>query len=183
MVVQSCYIEVMEARTYQQDRPVGSVDATEGAPVPPTPLKWVLAGVIGGVVLLVGLPLGMWIGRDGFLTDSILANDPTLNAQQLQFAVWASILYAVVLHAVDVALTIWLMVKVWKGRQWARIALTVYLVIATGASLYSAGAGASYLLVVIPTDALHIMMLVLLWLPRSVREFFAAHQRLRSAPA
>lgn len=132
-------------------------------------------------MLLIGLPLAMWIGRDGFLTDSILVDDPTLNAKELRFAVWASILYAAVLHAVDVAVTIWLMAKVWRARQWARIALTVYLVIATGGSLYSAAAGTSYLLVVIPTDALHIMMLVLLWLPRSVREFFAAHQRRRSA--
>lgn len=171
----------MEAQAYQQRRVEKTADAEAGLPEPPTPLKWVLAGVVGGVVLLVGLPLAMWIGRDGFLTDSILAQDPTLNAKELQVGVWASILYAVVLHAIDVVVTIWLMVKVWRGRQWARIAMTAYLVIATGGSLYSAAAGTSYLLVVIPTDALHVMMLVLLWLPRSVREFFAAHQRRRSA--
>lgn len=169
----------MEAQVYHQNS--NRADTAEGAaPSPPTPLKWVLAGVIGGVVLLVGLPLAMWLGRDGFLTDSILAQDPDLTGEQLEFAVWASILYAVVLHAVDVAVTIWLMVKLWQGRQWARIAMTVYLVIATAGSLYSAMQGDSYLIAVIPTDALHVMMLVLLWAPRSVREFFAAHQRIRS---
>ncbi|HIZ34319.1 MAG TPA: hypothetical protein H9815_00965, partial [Candidatus Ruania gallistercoris] len=44
----------------------------------------------------------------------------------------------------------------------------------------SAAMGDSYLIAVIPTDALHLMMLVLLWVPRSVREFFAAHRRQRS---
>ena len=169
----------MEAQVYHQNS--DRADAEERAtPSPPTPLKWVLAGVIGGVVLLVGLPLAMWLGRDGFLTDSILAQDPDLTAKQLEFAIWASIVYAVVLHAVDVVVTIWLMVKLWQGRQWARIAMTVYLVIATAGSLYSASKGDSYLIAVIPTDALHVMMLVLLWVPRSVREFFAAHQRRRS---
>lgn len=136
--------------------------------------------MIGGIVLLVGLPVAMWIGRDGFLSESILAQDPARTERQLEFAIWASILYAAVLHAVDVAVTIWLMVKLWQGRQWARIAMTLYLVIATAGSLYSASKGDSYLIAVIPTDALHVMMLVLLWAPRSVRAFFAAHQRQRS---
>ena len=169
----------MEAQVYhhRMDR---HDDVAGPAPTAPTPLKWVLAGVIGGVVLLVALPVAMWLGRDGFLTDSILAQDPGLNEKQLELAIWASILYAVVLHAVDVAVTIWLMVKLWQGRQWARVAMTVYLVIATAGSLYSATQGDSYLIAVIPTDALHLMMLVLLWVPRSVREFFAAHRRQRS---
>lgn len=165
----------MEAQLYHHDRPEAA-ETEAPRPAPPRPLTWVLAGVIGGVVLLVGLPVAMWLGRDGFLTDSIVAQDPDLSAKQLEFAVWASILYAAVLHAVDVAVTIWLMVKVWHGRQWARVALTGYLVIATGGSLYSAAMGDSYLIAVIPTDALHVMMLVLLWAPRSVREFFAAHR-------
>lgn len=169
----------MEAQVYHQDS-VRPADAEASTPRAPTALKWVLGGVAGGVVLLVGLPLAMWLGRDGFLTDSILAEDPGLTEKQLEFAIWASILYAVVLHAVDVVVTIWLMVKLWQGRQWARIAMTVYLVIATAGSLYSASKGDSYLMVVIPTDALHAMMLVLLWVPRSVREFFATHQRQRS---
>ncbi|WP_147917483.1 hypothetical protein [Ruania zhangjianzhongii] len=170
----------MEAQVYHHKSDHRASDDTASALRPPTPLKWVFAGVVGGVVLLIGLPLAMWLGRDGFLTDSILAQDPGLTEKQLEFAVWASILYAAVLHAVDVVVTIWLMVKVWKGRQWARIAMTVYLVIATGGSLYSAAMGDSYLIAVIPTDALHLMMLVLLWVPRSVREFFSAHQRQRS---
>lgn len=169
----------MRAQSYYHSSDTATV-AGALVPAPPTPLKWVLAGVVGGVVLLVGLPLAMWLGRDGFLTDSILAQDPGLNEKQLEFAIWASIVYAAVLHALDVAVTVWLMVKLWQGRQWARIAMTVYLVIATAGSLYSAAMGDSYLIAVIPTDALHLMMLVLLWVPRSVREFFAAHQRQRS---
>ncbi len=83
------------------------------------------------------------------------------------------ILYAVVLHSLDVALLVWFTLKVWRGRRWARIALTGYLVVASILSLISAAEGIEYLVIVIPTDVIHLIMLGLLWLPTSVRAFFA----------
>lgn len=139
----------------------------------PAPLKWLVPAVAMGVLLLIALPVAMVIGRNGFLLDSVIANDPTRDPRYLDFALNAAIIYAVVLHAVDVVLSIWLTVKLLRGRNWARIALTAYLVIATFFSLYSAAAGSAYLWAVIPGDSIHVIMLVLLWAPRSVREFFA----------
>ena len=63
------------------------------------------------------------------------------------------------------------------------MALTAYLVIATAGSLYSAASGTQFLWAVIPGDAIHIVMLVLLWVPRSVRDFFAVHRSRRVAAA
>lgn len=139
----------------------------------PVPLKWLVPAVGVGIFLLIALPVAMMIGRDGFLRDSVIANDPNLDPRYLQFALNASIFYAVVLHATDVVLSIWFVVKILHGRQWARIALSAYLVIATFGSLYSAAAGSAYLWAVIPGDSIHVIMLVLLWAPRSVRDFFA----------
>ncbi|WP_166997924.1 hypothetical protein [Paramicrobacterium fandaimingii] len=141
----------------------------------PLPLKWLIPAVGVGIFLLVALPVAMLIGRDGFLLDSVIANDPTLDPRYLEFALNASIIYAVVLHAIDVVLSIWFVVKIMQGRQWARVALTAYLVIATFGSLYSAAAGSAYLWAVIPGDSIHVIMLVLLWAPRSVRDFFARY--------
>lgn len=142
---------------------------------PPVALRWLVAGVICGVILLVALPLVMAINRD-YTAEAVMQNNPNLDPAHLGFAVNASIAYAAVLHAVDVVLTIWLVIKVLQGRRWARIALTVYLVVATVGSLYSAAAGVQFLWAVIPSDGLHIVMLILLWAPASVRRFFAAHR-------
>ncbi|QPZ39433.1 hypothetical protein [Paramicrobacterium chengjingii] len=142
----------------------------------PIPLKWLIPAVGVGIFLLIALPVAMVIGRDGFLRDSVIANDPQLDPRYLEFALTASIIYAVVLHAIDVVLSIWFVVKIMQGRQWARIALSAYLVIATFGSLYSAAAGSAYLWAVIPGDSIHVIMLVLLWAPRSVRDFFARYK-------
>lgn len=147
----------------------------------PTPLRWLVPAVGVGIALLIALPIAMMIGRDGFLADSIRANDPSLDPRHMEFAINASIIYAVVLHAIDVALSIWLVVKLLQGRQWARIALSAYLVIATLCSLYSAAAGSAYLWAVIPGDSIHVIMLILLWAPASVRRFFADHRRGRAS--
>ncbi|PFG31855.1 hypothetical protein [Paramicrobacterium agarici] len=148
----------------------------------PAPLKWLVPAVGVGIFLLIALPVAMIIGRDGFLADSIRATNPTLEPRLMEFAINASIIYAVVLHAVDVVLSIWLVIKVLQGRQWARIALSAYLVIATFFSLYSAAAGSAYLWAVIPGDSIHVIMLILLWAPRSVRQFFAMHSGQRQNP-
>jgi len=118
-----------------------------------------------------------------FTANSITKNEPNLDPAHLDFAITGAIVYAVVMHAIDVVLSVWFTVKALRGRQWARIALTVYLVIATFGSLYSAAAGTEYLWAVIPGDGVHIAMLALLWLPRSVREFFAAHRAANRARA
>lgn len=142
----------------------------------PLPLKGVVAGVIAGIVLLVALPVYMMINRQ-MVGESIMQDTPSLDPSRLDLQINLAILYAVALHLVDVALTIWLAVKLVRGRNWARIALTAYLVIATGFSLISAFAGTAYAMFVIPTDTIHVAMIILLWAPRSVRDFFTTPGR------
>ena len=117
----------------------------------------------------------MIIDRDGTLA-TILADQPGLDEQAQGIAFVAVILYTAVLHAIDVVLLVWFTIKVLRGRGWARIALSVYLVAASILGLNSAVKGAEYLVVVITADLIHVIMLVLLWLPPSVRAFFAAHR-------
>jgi membrane protein YdbS with pleckstrin-like domain len=56
-------------------------------------------------------------------------------------------------------------VQTLKGRRWARIALSVFLIVATVASFASWSAGLQFQWSVIATDALHVLMIALLWLP------------------
>ena len=156
------------------DDPAPQPDGTS-LPAVPGALRWLVAAAAVGVVLLVALPTVMALDR-GFTARMIMDNRPDLDPAHLDFAVNGAILYSVVLHAVDVVLTVWFVIKVLHGRRWARIALTAYLVIATVGSLNSVTAGTQILWVVIAGDGLHLVMLALLWLPGSVRRFFTAHR-------
>lgn len=147
-------------------------------PEAPAPLRWLVVGIGASIVLLVGLPVLMLVRREELIA-SIERTTPGLSPEWMGWVVVFVMGYSVVLHLVDVILLVWLTPKVLRGRQWARVTLTVYLVIATAGSLYSASQGGMYLAVVIPTDVLHVIMAMLLWAPPSVRSFFAAHRAAR----
>lgn len=141
----------------------------------PRPLWGVVAGMVVATLLLIALPMIMMIDRES--TYQAIRNDQSnLDPSNMDIAFYSVMAFVVLLHAIDVVLTIWFGLKTIKGKQWARIALTISLVVTTLGSVFSATAVPSYLWVVIPSDTVHIMMLVLLWVPRSVREFFAAHR-------
>lgn len=148
--------------------------ASEASTPPvPTALRWLVPAVAVGVALLVALPAVMVLDRDSTVR-AIMQDNPGLDPAHLDFAVNAVIIDAVAWHTIGVVLSIWFVVKVLQRRQWARIALTVYLVVATVGSLYSAAQGTQFLWAVIPGDAIHLAMLALLWIPRPVRRFFAS---------
>lgn len=159
----------MEAQLYQQ--------AATPLTTPPKALRWLIVGVVASIVLLVALPVAMLIDMDG-LVESIMRESPDVASEHLDWVIVIVMVYTIGLHLIDVVLLLWLTPRVLRGRQWARIVLTVYLVIATFFSIEnSAGKGDMFLWVVIPTDLLHIVMITLLWAPRSVRTYFAAHRR------
>lgn len=153
----------------------------DGTGKPPWPLRWLIVGVVVSIILLIGLPIAMLVDREGLEAAIIADTDQTLGSGWLDRVVVFVIVYAIVLHLVDVVLLLWLVPRILRGRPWARIVLTVYLVVATVLSLYSAPKGGMYLAVVIPTDIIHIIMLVLLWGPPSTRRFFRPDPA--SAPA
>jgi hypothetical protein len=149
------------------DRPVSG---------PPAILRWLVGGVVASIVLLIGLPILMLVKRPGLVATIERETAGALSAEWMDRVVLFVMIYSIVLHLLDVILLAWLTPKVLRGRQWARITLTVYFAIATAGSLYSASMGGMYLAVVIPTDTLHVLMVVLLWAPPSVRRFFAAQR-------
>lgn len=163
----------MEAQLYQH--------SMAPATTPPKLLRWLIVGVVASIVLLLALPVAMLINMDG-LVESIIRESPDVATEHLDWVIVIVMVYTVGLHLIDVVLLLWLTPRVLRGRQWARIVLTVYLVVATFFSIEnSAGKGAMFLWVVIPTDVLHAIMITLLWAPRSVRAHFAAHRVGRSA--
>lgn len=146
----------------------------------PRPLRWVGVALVVLVVILAALPIVMALDP-ATTAESITRNDPSLTGTRLDFAVTAAIAYGAVVHAVYAAVAVWFGVKTLKGRRWARIALTVLMVAAAANSLDSALAGPEYLWWAIGGDVIHVLVIGLLWAPRSVREFFAARRPVRTA--
>ena len=145
----------------------------------PRPLRWLVPGLLGLIVLYAALPIVMMLDRE-FLGASILRNNPGLDPGWLDQSVNNAIIYTASLHAIDIALATWFVVKALQGRNWARIALTVYLVLATVLGMISVAAGPEYYWAAFGADAIHVAMLVLLWLPRSSRAYYAARRRTRT---
>ncbi|WP_152362726.1 hypothetical protein [Microlunatus speluncae] len=141
-------------------------------------MRWLVLGSVLSGILLIGLPLRMIIDRDGTMA-AIQRDQPGLDGQAPGIVFALVIAYTAVLHAIAVALLVWFTIKVLRGRGWARIALTVYLVAASILGLNSAGKGIDFLLVVIGANLVHLIMLGLLWLLPSVRAFFAEHRAAR----
>ena len=164
----------MDTHPYHQGAAPGAPDAPDA----PATLRWLVAVFGALVVVLIALPVLMTVDR-GFVTESILRGDPSLTGDQLQFAVGASLAFSWGLHVVYAAVGLWLVVKVLVGRRWARIALTVLMVLATANSIDSAMQGPEYYGWVIVGDVLQVAIIVLLWAPRTTRDFFARHRALR----
>lgn len=150
------------------------IEPDHPGPRAPLALRWLIVGIGASILLLVGLPIVMLVNRPGLVAVIERETDGALSQEWMARVVVFVMVYAIVLHLLDVILLVWLTPRVLRGRRWARITLTVYLGIATAGSLYSATMGGIFLWVAIPTDLLHLCMLVLLWAPPSVRRFFAA---------
>lgn len=170
------YYQKSEVSDDAKPRPAGP-----GITAVPRALRpWLIVALVGYIVMLAGLPVQMLAFPD-MLADSITRDTPGLDPTWLKFAIVGAHVYTIGLHLIDAVLTIWLVAKVLKGRRWARIALTAYLIVASALSLYSAAAGHEYMWNVIACDSLHLLMLALLWLPKPVRRFFATHRAAEHA--
>lgn len=147
-------------------------------------MRWLMIGAIVSIVLLLALPVMMLIDRDGVMA-TIVRQGQQLDTADRQWLlanpdlVFGFVMvYTVVLHLVCIGVLSWFTPKAVRGRGWARIALSVYLVVATCLSVISAVQGGLFLAIVIPTDIIHVFMLVLLWVPPSVGRFYAAHRSI-----
>lgn len=165
----------MEVHTYHQD----------GVVRVPWPMRWLTIGTIVSIVLLLALPMMMLIDREG-VVETIIRQGQQLDAANREWLLANPdlvfgfvMIYTVVLHLVCVGVLSWFTPKAVRGHGWARIGLSIYLVVATCLSVISAVQGGMFLAIVIPTDIIHVFMLVLLWAPRSVGRFYAAQRSIR----
>lgn len=168
----------MATRPYYQradsGRPVAA-DTTVHSD-PPRPLR-ALVLVFGALsVILLALPVVMSVDRE-FVQSSVLHERPDLNGSELDVAITSTRAFTWLTHVATVLLGAWLVRTVLRGRAWARIALTVLLVLATANSIDSALTGPQYYAWVIGSDLCQLGMLLLLWLPRSVRTYLGRGRR------
>ncbi|GAB3283459.1 hypothetical protein [Parasphingorhabdus pacifica] len=160
----------METQSYYQngERAPAEVDAQRAS-------RQLVGTLVALVVVLLALPAQMVISPDGF-AESIARSNPTLNPSQLDLALKSSIAFAAITHVAFGAIATWLVIKVLRARQWARVALTVFVVLALWNSLYSAAAGPEYYWAVIAGNVILVVIIGLLWLPGPVRRLFTEHR-------
>lgn|GEM_PF-5790683 len=117
------------------------------------------------LILLYALVPLMMLMDSSLAETLIMKNRPGLSARELQFATAAVIIFTTAIHLLFMGLTLWLSIMAVRRRKWAHIALTAVLSIATFGSFSSWMAGPSLYPVIIATTIIHLVLLVLLWLP------------------
>lgn len=168
----------MSAQSYQEE-PASSRRSSSDL-VAPRSVRALVVALVALIVVLLVLPVVMTIDRDS-TGDSILRKDPSMTPAELDVGITVVLVYTWAMHVVYAAVATWLVLKCLKGRRWARIALTLLMVIASLNSLSSAAAGSQYYWPVIAGDVIHLAVIALLWLPKPSRAFFAAHRSVKSA--
>ncbi|OZM71999.1 hypothetical protein CFN78_17855 [Amycolatopsis antarctica] len=153
----------MEAQSYHQK---------QGFPVAVRTLVITVAVLI---LVLIALPVQMILDPSG-TTESVVRNNPPMSPAELDTATTAAVVFATAVHAVFAAVAAWLTVKVRAGRQWARVTLTVLMIAAMLNGIDSATAGGEFLGWAVGGIVLAAVVAVLLWLPATMREFFARHR-------
>jgi hypothetical protein len=128
---------------------------------------------LGALVLLhVAVPIVMLANKVSLRADTLAAN-PTFTPAELDAAVVVALAAAVVFHLLFCVAYIWFGWKLARRRRWARVALTVTLVLATLFSVVSWTSSAMFHTEIIAGDAVQIALLGLLWIPPSVRDYLA----------
>jgi hypothetical protein len=131
--------------------------------------------------ILIALPAAMAFNGD-HTRRVIMADQPDLDPSNLDMAVYLVLGFAFTLHIVDVILNTWFSRRALQGHRWARIALTIFLVFITLGSFFSIQAVPDFWWVAMTSNVIHVTMIILLWVPAPVRQYFAAH-RAAAVPA
>lgn len=148
-------------------------DSQKRFPQVPWPVRSVVIAVGALIVVLAALPIAMVVNPDPY-TESIVRAEPNLPPDQLGFAHTVAITFTVAVHAVFALVVSWLTAKTWRGRRWARVSLTVTMLLGLLSSVRSAQDGPAFFLPVVAGDLILVAIIILLWAPGSARRFFAA---------
>lgn len=156
--------------------PLSGNEITPGAAAPaPPPVR--LAGIeifVLAVLNLVGIVVA--VGSRSRIVDQLHKSSTQLTGSQINAAATVSIAFSVVISVASAALLVWLGVKVLRGRNWARITVTVLLVLGVLSGVYSlvrSGGGVASLVLELVSLVISVTVLVLLWAPAAARAHFA----------
>ena len=136
-----------------------------------TPFRRLVPILVVLVILYAILPTLMILNPE-FLRTEIIRNQPGISNKSIAFAIVAVSIFTAGIHALFIGLYIWLFAMIRKRHKWARIVLTILLMIATVGSFASWSAGPAFYIVIIATNVFHAILAGLLWIPRSVNNFF-----------
>ncbi|WP_188455743.1 hypothetical protein [Virgibacillus oceani] len=135
------------------------------------PFRWLVLILVILIILYAVLPTMMIINPE-FLRGEIIHSQPELSNNAVEFAIVAVSIFAAGIHAIFIGLYIWLFIMMWKRRNWARITLTILVILAAAGSLASWTAGPAFYSIIIITNVVHAILIGFLWIPRIVNNYF-----------
>jgi hypothetical protein len=141
----------------------------------PMQVTWAVRCLLAFVLLNL-VVVGLLVAHRGDIAETIRQSNPSWSQDQLDAFVASIVVGGSVVHVIFVALTLWLAFMVQNGRRWARVVLTIVLVLnlAIGLSVFvSPIAGTIQQLINLISALLKLASIGLLWLPGPSRAYFA----------
>jgi hypothetical protein len=167
----------------QQSGQVGQPGAPVRPPIPPSVARAVQVMYVGAVASLVGIIIELLTRHSlrTFIADHSTRNGKRLTAAQVADTYHAELIVLVVVGLIGVGLWIWMAQSNKAGKNWARIASTVFFAIDTlgaigglaGGALSGGNANRFYGLVV---WVIGVVAIILLW-QRSSSDYFKGAPR------
>jgi hypothetical protein len=142
----------------------------------PQPVRLAAIGIF--VLALLNLvDIAVELGSKSRIVDQLhkSGTGAQLTDSQINTAATASIAFSVVISVLFAVLLVWLGAKTLAGRNWARITVTVLLVLGVLSGLYSLArsGGAAALVLDIVTLVVSVAVLASLWGPAAARAHYA----------
>lgn len=159
-----------------------SHSAAKGIAVPKE-VRWATVGLFALVALHIFVPIIMELQR-GLFVDNFKVLNPTWSQGQVESFVSTLLVSGTVYHLIHVVLFAWLGVMSQKGKNWARIAVTVVLVFGILGTYFSFSSSTPepglYKSMNIFSWLVAFTILGLLWIPPSTRQYFAAAKQRKA---
>jgi hypothetical protein len=148
----------------------------------PKQVRWAVRCLIAFVVLNL-IVIGLLLTQRGVIANTIRQANPGWSQSQLDNFTFSIVYGASAVHLIFAAITIWLAFKLRAGLPWARMVLTLVLLVNVAIAIgvfVSPIAGIAQQAINVISALLKLTAIGLLWFPRPSRAFFGQAKRIAS---
>jgi len=148
----------------------------------PPQIIWAVRCLIAFVVLNL-IVIGLLLTHGGEIAATIQQSNPSWSPGQVAAFASSIVIGSSSVHLIFTALTVWLAFMIRRGRRWARLVVTLVLLLNLVIGIFvfvSPIAGTTQQVVNVISALLKLTSIGLLWFPQPSRAYFAQSKRLAS---